>query len=161
MEKAFLQLSLAEEDRDVTRFLWVRDVSQPPFGSNLLTYRFCQVPFGVISSPFLLAATIKHHLLAVDMPTASSILANTYVDNVLVGVDSVTAGIEHYHQAKSVFRAASMSLREWATNSSELQLALPDEDKVSDENQRVLGLKWYTITDHLSVADTSTSSQLV
>ena len=161
VEKAFLQLSLAEEDRDVTRFLWVRDVSQPPSGSNLLTYRFCRVPFGVISSPFLLAATIKHHLLAVDMPTASSILANTYVDNVLVGVDSVTAGIEHYHQAKSVFRAASMNLREWATNSSEIQQAIPDEDKVSDENQRVLGLKWNTITDHFSVADTSTSSQLV
>ena len=42
------------------RFLWVAD----PFDDDvkLVTMRFTRVVFGVYSSPFLLNATIKHHL---------------------------------------------------------------------------------------------------
>ncbi|GFX51104.1 transposable element Tcb1 transposase [Trichonephila clavipes] len=50
---------LNEEDRDVTKFL----VSNPSDESQLPSvYRFTRVLFGISSSPFLLSATIKHHL---------------------------------------------------------------------------------------------------
>ena len=63
IEKAFLQLSLNTDDRDVTRFLWVKDINHPPpTDDNLVIYRFARVSFGVISSPFLLAASIEHNL---------------------------------------------------------------------------------------------------
>ncbi|CAG2200378.1 unnamed protein product [Mytilus edulis] len=50
IEKAFLQLGLQNPDRDVTRFFWVKDRTMPLFNiNNVQIYRFCRVPFGVIS----------------------------------------------------------------------------------------------------------------
>ncbi|KIH48473.1 hypothetical protein ANCDUO_21457, partial [Ancylostoma duodenale] len=62
VEKAFLQVFLHEADRDATRFLWVRNTNLPIDDSNLVTYRFTRVTFGLNVSPFLLAGTIHHHL---------------------------------------------------------------------------------------------------
>ena len=60
IEKAFLMVSVAEEDRDVLRFLWVEDIhSHIP---KVKTMRFSRVVCGVTSSPFLLNATLNHHM---------------------------------------------------------------------------------------------------
>ncbi|XP_053385779.1 uncharacterized protein LOC128550557 [Mercenaria mercenaria] len=60
IEKAFLHVGLQEKDRDVTRFLWLTDPSDPK--SQLCTYRFKAVLFGATCSPFILNATILKHL---------------------------------------------------------------------------------------------------
>ena len=49
VEKAFLMVSVAECDRDVLRFLWVRDVAEVP--SEIAVLRFTWVVFAVSSSP--------------------------------------------------------------------------------------------------------------
>ncbi|XP_052761664.1 uncharacterized protein LOC128204293 [Mya arenaria] len=49
-----------EKDRNVTRFLWLSDPSDPD--SPLTTYRFKAVLFGATCSPFILCATIIKHL---------------------------------------------------------------------------------------------------
>ena len=73
IKKAFLNMGLQVQDRDATRFLWLQDPTKTNVANNLQVYRFCRVPFGVISSPFLLAATINFHLHQSDLPVAKKI----------------------------------------------------------------------------------------
>ena len=111
IEKAFLQVGLQPADRDVTRFLWLKDPTKPPTKDNLQIYRFTRVPFGVISSPFLLGATILHHLEQVGIPTAEKIMKHMYVDNLWTGVNSSEEAREFYSESKEVFQESSMNLR--------------------------------------------------
>ena len=60
IEKAFLMVSMAGKDRDVLRFLWFKDALTDL--CKLLELRFTRVVLGITSSPFLLNATIRHHL---------------------------------------------------------------------------------------------------
>ena len=60
IEKAFLMISIEPKDRDVLRFLWVKDVTVDE--PEIVTLRFSRVMFGVSSSPFLLNATLQHHV---------------------------------------------------------------------------------------------------
>ena len=161
VEKAFLQIGLHEKDRDVTRFLWVKDITKPLSKHNLVVYRFCRVPFGVVSSPFLLAATLRHHLTESKVPSASDVLANTYVDNVLHGVNSIPEAKNYYTSMKSVFTEASMNLREWCSNSEELMSSIPVHDRAKADTQKILGMDWDTLEDTLNVTDTNASARLV
>ena len=67
IEKAFLQIELNIQDRDATRFLWLKDVDKSANNpDNLVVYRFCRVLFRAAPSPYLLNATIQHHLIKQD-----------------------------------------------------------------------------------------------
>eukprot|EP00117_Sycon_ciliatum_P039449 scpid9122/ scgid5519/ len=151
IEKAFLQVGLDEPDRDYTRFLWLKDISQPVSPANLVTYRFCRIPFGVISSPFLLSATIHHHLDNSNSTLGSEIRDSTYVDNVITGRNTADEASTLYDSAKSLFNDAAMNLREWSSNSDEFNHTLPDFDKATSNNVKCLGLAWDTKEDTLNV----------
>ena len=126
IEKAFLNVSLQAKDRDVTSFLWLNNTETTSINDeNLEIYRFYRVPFGMVSSPFLLAATITHHLKHVDSPIAKLLQRDIYVDNLITGVQSVSEGVKLYTEAKQIFATATMNLREWASNSEELMASIP------------------------------------
>ena len=57
LQKAFLQISVRESDRDALRFHWQRDGQ-----SDVETLRFARVPFGLAPSPFLLGWVVDMHL---------------------------------------------------------------------------------------------------
>ena len=147
IEKAFLQVGLQPTDRDVTRFLWLKDHTKPLTKDNLQIYRFTRVPFGVISSPFLLGATILHHLEQVGTLTSKKIMKHMYVDNLLTGVNSSKQAKEFYSESKEVFQESSMNLREWGSNSKEFLKSIPEQDRVKETIAKVLGILWNTITD--------------
>jgi hypothetical protein len=150
IEKAFLQLSLKPSERDVTRFLWFEDTKKLDI-NNTEVYRFARVPFGIVSSPFLLGATIQHHLKRVGTGTAELISKNTYVDNVITGASSISEALQFYHNAKKIFADASMNLREWGSNSKTLVDHIPEKDRASSGPTKVLGLKWDNEVDTLQL----------
>ncbi|XP_068723278.1 uncharacterized protein [Montipora capricornis] len=130
VEKAFLQVGLQPNDRDVTRFIWLKDPSKPTLENNVQGLRFTRVPFGMISSPFLLAATIKNHLTTAGIPIAHQIADNMYVDNMITGVKTSTQADELYKGALTLFQLASVNLLEWASNSSEFLQNIPECDRI-------------------------------
>ena len=151
IEKAFLQICLQPRERDVTRFVWVKDTNRPPSFNNLQDYRFCRLPFGVISSPFLLGATINHHLERYDTDIAKKIKRDIYMDNVITGTNSVSEGVDLYNTSKQIFSDASMNLREWLSNSDDVMKHIPESDRADEESMNVLGLNWNRKRDVISV----------
>ena len=65
IEKMFLVIQIAEEYHDALRFLWLDDITMEQL--QIVDHRFTRVVFGVSSSPFLLNATIQHHLEQVQI----------------------------------------------------------------------------------------------
>ena len=100
IEKAFLQVSIQEKDRDVTSFLWIKDIRKKELNENIETYRSTRVPFGIISSPFLLAGTVRHHLEQVNTSISRQIRDDIYVDNVVTGVDEENVAVKLYRERK-------------------------------------------------------------
>ena len=163
VEKAFLQIGIQERERDVTRFLWLRDVHLTTTSkSNLVVYRFCRVPFGLICSPFLLGATLKFHLQNEGTPLALNILNNMYVDNILMGTDSVEEANCIYQKARIIFKKASMNLRQWNSNSEEFLKSLPPgERSVGNINIiKVLGIVWDRVTDVIRIPEFDSSGKV-
>jgi hypothetical protein len=151
LEKAFLQIALLKSQRDVSRFLWIADRSKPITPDNLVVFRFCRVLFGVISSPFLLAAVIQHHLSRIPTETSKRIQQSVYVDNIICSVDSVDVASSFATESMQIFRDASMNLREWYSNDSTLLSRIPEKQRGKTVTPKVLGLVWSLDEDTLSL----------
>ena len=137
----------------------MKDPSKLELSGNTQIYRFARVPFGVISSPFLLGATVAHHLDKKANPVAEKIRKNVYVDNVITGMKTPVEAYQFYVEAKNILQEASMNLREWMSNSAEFLNMIPECDKVHDENVKVLGVRWNPKGDTLTI--TAPSMQIL
>ncbi len=150
IEKALLQVGLQKQDRDVTRFLWLKDLNLQCTEENLATFRFCRVPFGVISSPFLLSATVAYHLKSTNSKLTAEVLRSIYVDNILMGKSTLDEAMKCYMELKQLLNGASMNLREWSSNSREFIEAIKPEDRANaGENIGILGLHWNVSSDEI------------
>ncbi|KAI5732054.1 hypothetical protein M8J77_020456 [Diaphorina citri] len=152
IEKAFLQVGLQSEDRDVTRFVWLRDINGVVEPDNIIHLRFKRVPFGIVSSPFLLTATIKHHLSQINTVEAITIANSLYVDNLILSVDSLEEGRSIFETASSSFNELSMNIREWNSSCNELMTSIPDNKQCQKSVLSVLGLEWNVKNDTLGIA---------
>ena len=174
IEKAFLMVGVIEDDRNVLRFLWVDDVnSECP---EVITLRFTRVVFGVCSSPFLLNATIHHHLSQFQQREPAfveALLKSLYVDDVAGGGQNDEEGLEFYVNAKTKLAAGGFNLRKFSSNSQKLMRidgrncstlkSDRDEGSVSEDldsfakstlngksgTKKVLGVQWDCIGDQL------------
>jgi len=176
VEKAFLMVSVCSKDRDALRFLWVDDVEKPsPVVKKL---RFTRLVFGVSASPFLLNATIKHHLQKYyeEHPgLVQTLMKSIYVDDISFGAEGEDKAYNLYVLSKKVFADSGFNLRKFITNSPIIrqQIAL-EEQKLSTDihpssgvmeedstytsnllagstpgSQKVLGVSWDSVNDVL------------
>ena len=149
---SFLLPLLQQSERDATRFLWVKDCGRIRFdNSNIQEYRFCRIPFGVISSPFLLGATVETHLELYGSEVAMKLKDDIYVDNVITGTNSIEDAVHLYREAKLIFRKASMNFRELVSNHSQVNQIIEKEDMAICESTKVLGHTWTIESDTISL----------
>ena len=102
IEKAFLNVEVASQDRDYLRFLWPKD----PVSGNLdvVVYRFCRVVFGLNASPFLLNATLRYHIeqfKETDPDFVQKLKDGFYVDDLVSGGKTTQEVKDLYDKAKT------------------------------------------------------------
>ena len=102
IEKAFLMIRLHDDDKDFTRFLWLKDPSDP--ASGFVTMRFRVILFGSTSSPFILNATILKHLKLDASETSEKIMDNIYVDNVITSIQDEEKLEQFYKTSREVLQ---------------------------------------------------------
>ena len=77
---------------------------------EVVAYRFTRVIFEVIASPFLLNATIRHHLelhAKANGDLVSNVLCAMYVDDLVTGAGSDEQAYELYKGAKKLLRISA------------------------------------------------------
>ena len=186
IEKAFLVVSIEENDRDALRFLWVHNVQENP--PRIRPLRFTRVVFGVSSSPFLLNATIRHHLEQYRKSHPDLIqhlLDSFYVDDLTTGADSEEAAHSVYVKSKQILKEGGFNLRKFRSNSPSLQqkidinegaetdyglanesyadATLGTSQPTGPQETKILGVRWHPQNDHLifSVSDIAKAARIV
>ena len=112
IEKAFLMIGIAEDDREKLRFLWLKN----PFevNSEIVEYRFNKLVFGLRPSPAILGAVISNHLLKYksDDPNMVKLIQNSlYVDDLVCGETSIERAFKVYRTSKRMMSEGGFNLR--------------------------------------------------
>ena len=143
LEKAFLRILIAPQDRDVLRYFWYSDPYDKD--SPLIVMRFKVVIFGSKASPFQLAAVL-HVLIRDDCQDnyVKNALENSiYVDNVVHAEDDEEKLAKFYELSRELFEKGNFNLRQWASNSKVIMKKAEDENVAEkDTIIKVLGMYW-------------------
>ena len=96
VEKAFLQIQIKPDDRDMLLFLWFDDVNSPD--PCIVQFPFCRLPFGLRPSPSILGGTVRKHLenYRQSHPDIVEILKELYIDDLSSGADTTEKALEIY-----------------------------------------------------------------
>lgn len=153
IRKAFLQISVHTADRDFLKFLWLDSQGRE------VVYNHRRVVFGLNSSPFLLGATLDHHLsqclnlccstksssnLLYTRETVEKLKRSFYVDNCMVSL-STEAGVEKFiRESTIVMKQGLFDLRGWERTGG---MDFGD----FEETCAVLGLNWHPKGDYLTL----------
>ncbi|GFW62835.1 integrase catalytic domain-containing protein [Trichonephila clavipes] len=150
VKSSFLQIELDFRDRDFTRFFWTDNLNKEPYVLN-----FTRVLFGLRPSPYLLAATLKHHFKKYreQYPYTFELLnSSIYVDDLICGQNDVPDALRTTLECLQIFSDAGMLLRKWRSNSKQLNLLWQQEGVKTESSEtsaidlrpptKVLGLAW-------------------
>ena len=127
IEKAFLIVGINETDRDMLRFLWLKDPDD--LNSEIVHLRFTRLVFGLRPSPAILASTIRHHL---DSQVSEEfkphfielLKKSLYVDDLVTGEGDEAKALELCSKSKSLMQRGGFNLRKWKTNSKIVREAI-------------------------------------
>ena len=121
IERAFLNISVNPIERDLLRFLWFKGIeSDDP---EIVVLRFTRLVFGLISSPFALGATVRHHLSKYenfDKEFVAEVIRSLNVDEFASGSHSVDSAFVLNQKLKKVFSEGNFNMRKWLSNDPEL-----------------------------------------
>ncbi|GFW76611.1 integrase catalytic domain-containing protein [Trichonephila clavipes] len=133
VKSAFLQIELDFRDRDFTRFFWTDNLNNEPYYLN-----FARVLFGLRPSPYLLAATLKHHFKKYreQYPHTFELLnSSIYVDDLICGQNDVPDALRTTLECLQIFSDAGMLLRKWRSNSKQFNLLWQQEGVKTESSE--------------------------
>jgi hypothetical protein len=153
IRQMYRQIRVHPDDQKYQLILWRDNPSQ-----DLSTYQLTTVTYGVNSSPYLAIRTL--HQLAEDegeaFPAAAQVVkSNTYVDDIITGIDTIDDALELQGQLISLLSRGGFELRKWSSNAKELLQTLPQEhlespvflEATNEPLFSILGLHWSPISD--------------
>ena len=154
IEGMFHQVGVAEQDRDLLRFLWWKD-------GNLTTepaeYRITVHLFGATSSPacanYALKMAANENEKDLGSEAANFIHRDFYVDDGLTSVESVPDAVILIKNTKEMCRRGGFTLHKFTSSHKEVIEAIPiedraegiqsiDLDKEAIPMERALGVQW-------------------
>lgn len=115
--------------------------------------------FGLSCSPFLANRTIIQliHDEGKHFPLAAEVLKNyIYVDDILVGTDTLSKAISIQNQLIKLLAKAGFELRKWSSNNPKFLEGLPIShlytqsysfNSAEDTSIKILGLQWKPLPD--------------
>ncbi|XP_071035303.1 uncharacterized protein [Parasteatoda tepidariorum] len=119
IKKAFLQISVNEDDRKYLKFLWWEDKE----AKTVKVFQHARVVFGLNCSPFLLGAVIQHHLNKYESSNVQDVAMkwkkSFYVDNCVTSVDFERELKEFIQCSTDLMAAAKFELRDWKSIEAE------------------------------------------
>ena len=135
IEKAFLMIEIKPSDRDMLRFLWLKDPNN--IESHISELRFTRLVFGLRPSPAILGSVISHHLdkYKSKYPEIIPSIKNSfYVDDLISGGSTVEETFRTYTVTKQAMLEGGFNLRKWNSNSPELlsKIASSSREPMSD-----------------------------
>ncbi|XP_058827079.1 uncharacterized protein LOC131687055 [Topomyia yanbarensis] len=153
IEKMYRQILVHPDDRPLQQILWRQHEADP-----IRQYRLNTVTYGTSCAPFLATRTLNQ--LAEDdgkdFPLAAPIVREGfYVDDLLIGSDSVEAIVESSKQLISLLSRAGFPLRKWSANHPAILEHIPEKDRETltvlelDQSPSIktLGLLWFPSDD--------------
>ena len=156
VSRMYRAVLLPEGERDLHRFMWR---SHP--GETLRDYRMTRVTFGVSSSSFAANMSVKQTAIdhTQEYPLgASAVHESFYVDDGLVGANSLEEAVRLQEQLQELFARGGFLLRKWKSSEpsilrrlpaslldSQISHTIPDPDGFA----KTLGIEWSTSLDCL------------
>ncbi|GBL92837.1 hypothetical protein AVEN_51225-1, partial [Araneus ventricosus] len=153
LEKAFLMIEIAEEDRKYLKFLWFPNDTV----NSTQTFQLNRLPFGLTTSPFALACVLKFHIKKFkdDYPKCYEMLNSLYVDDLYYGAETAQDAYQLTSSAIEILRSAGFNLRKLRTNCSELNKLWCEngykENTDHGQGSGFLGLNWDPIEDKIKL----------
>ena len=161
IESMFHQVRVAEDDRDVLRFLWWEngDLARRP-----KEYRMAVHIFGAKSSPscttFALRRTASDNKDEYSQLAVNSVSKSFYVDDFLKSLEDESTAINLANELREMLQRGGFRLTKFLSNEQSVIDSIPvperassvQENNLCDEqpNERALGVRWDVHNDKLT-----------
>ena len=130
--------------------MWLRNIENIDFqnfeNNPLVEYRLCRLLFGVSSSPFLLFATLIHHInkyKVAEPKFVEKLLLSLHVDDLSSGCENVDSGLEFYSKCIQALKEGAFNLRKFKSNLREFTVPI---------NRPMHNALWYLkLRDHCKI----------
>ncbi|GFS74102.1 uncharacterized protein NPIL_518311 [Nephila pilipes] len=146
---------MSETDRKFLKFLWHSDRHNEEYR----VMRMQRLSFGCKSLPFILNATIKHHIEKIENSNSKSFeMLNSalYVNDLYFGGNNVGESFELSTDAVSILKRGGFNLWKLRSNIRELEKLWRDSELINGDvggepQLKVLGFNWNPEKDELSL----------